>query len=93
MSTFVCTKYSAKPGMLEKVVEFVRSTIVQAAGKQGAQELQLAVNQEGAELMVSSYWTNRHHAEVFRDILYDAIDDDVDYCLTKMPDRSVYDVL
>lgn len=93
MSTFVCTKYSAKPGMLDKVVEFVRTTVVQAAGLQGAQQLQLAVNQEDAELMVSSYWDNRHHAEIFRDTLYDAIDDDVDYCLTAMPDRAIYEVL
>lgn len=93
MSTFVCTNYATKPDMLEKVIEFVRNKLLDLASESGAEQLNLAVNTDVSELVVYGYWQSRHQAEVFRDTIFDQIDDDIDFCLTGLPRRVVYDTI
>lgn len=93
MRTFVCTNYATKPDMLDKVISFVREKLLNLASESGAEQLSLAVNPDASELVVYGYWQSRHQAEVFRDTIFDQIDDDIDYCLTGLPRRTVYDTI
>ncbi|MDF1654924.1 MAG: hypothetical protein P1U34_07410 [Coxiellaceae bacterium] len=95
MSTYVCTKYFAKPETLKQVVDFVKSSLLINAEKAGANKAQLAISEDSAELVMSSYWADRHNAEVFRDTIFDAIDKDetVDLAMSQMPERVVYETI
>ncbi len=95
MSTYVCTKYFAKPETLKQVVDFVKSSLLHVAEAAGCSNPQLAISEDTAELVMSSYWADRHNAEVFRDTIFDAIekDEDVDLAMSQMPERVVYETV
>ncbi len=95
MSTFVCTKYFAKPDTIQQVVEFVQSSLNQLAHQGGADKTQVAICEDNAQLVVSNYWNDRHNAELFRDTVFDAIDADeeVDLAMSQMPECVVYETI